>query len=298
MSEVTIVIPVFNRAEYLPQLFRSLDALTYPHVSLLFVDNGSTDESLTLCKEYADRTSLSVNVLQESHKGANAARNCGLRHCTSEWVYFFDSDDDISPDFLDVVMPCAGESDIVFFPTGQEVSGRHMIRDYKVTDSVAFQILSGMFNTQSIVWRTHYLRKIGGWNETLSVWQDWELGVRMLVNRPSISWFTERAFHCIHVHNDSITGSSFSENVDGRLRAIQTVANQVGGDLSARKAVYLRTMILEGLLCREGVDKDLWLQISTFTVSSVIRILGTILRKYVSIGGRGAWRIASKACSC
>lgn len=297
MSDVTLVIPVYNRAAYLPRLFQSLQRLNYPELSVILVDNGSTDDSLSLCQTFAEEAHFPVEVVQEMKRGANAARNRGLSLCCTRWVYFFDSDDEISPDFLDKIQPGRRDSDVIFFPTCQQVGDRRMVRDYRVSDSAVVQILTGMLNTQSLVWNADFLRGIGGWNEQLSVWQDWELGVRLLLHRPRISWYTSEAFHCIYVHQDSITGPSFSANLQGRVESLKTVGEEVCGDASAMRALYYRTKILEGMLSREGGAGELWPRVSDAQVSLAVRVVGKLLRKYVALGGRGAWRIALKSCS-
>ncbi len=297
MSDVTLVIPVYNRAAYLPRLFQSLQRLSYAALKVILVDNGSTDDSPSLCQTFAEEAHFPVEVVREEKCGANAARNRGLSLCRTQWVYFFDSDDEISPDFLDKIQPGRHDSDVIFFPTCQQVGDRKMVRDYRVSDSAAVQILTGMLNTQSLVWNVDFLRRIGGWNEQLSVWQDWELGVRLLLHRPRISWCTSEAFHCIYVHPDSITGQSFSANLQGRVDALKTVGEVIGGDASATRALYYRTKILEGMLSQEGGSSELWPRVSAAQVSLPVRVVGKLLRKYVALGGRGAWRIALKSCS-
>ena len=69
MSSVTIVIPIYNRASYLPRLFRSLSAVDYEDLEVLLVDNGSSDSSLAQCRTYAQDAPMYVRVLQEPRTG-------------------------------------------------------------------------------------------------------------------------------------------------------------------------------------------------------------------------------------
>ncbi len=295
MNRVSIVIPVYNRSDYLPRLFRSLEAITYDGFEVILVDNASTDNSLALCQQFALRSSISVKVVEESQPGASFARNKGLNECNTEWVYFFDSDDELSSDFLSILMPLTDDRDVVFLPTLQVCGEHSYIRPYKATDDAGYQILSSMLNSPSMLFRTSWLRGIGGWNASLTVWDDWELGVRVLLHKPRYVWYTEKAFHRLYVHEESITGPSMSHNLEGKLDCLLCVANQLKS-LHHRKALFFRYILLEGYLKKEGyrVEKNSSLAICQreMHMNPWIQLCGRILVNYIRLGGRGAWRIA------
>ena len=99
MIEVTIVIPVFNRAAFLPRLFEALRMVNYQKKHVILVDNGSEDDSMHLCQDFAEHADFPTKVISAPEKGAAAARNAELDACSTAWVYFFDSDDWFSPAF-------------------------------------------------------------------------------------------------------------------------------------------------------------------------------------------------------
>ncbi len=283
-SEVTIVIPVRNREETLPRLFRSLDAVEWQGLAVVIVDNGSTDGSLPLCREYAAHSRHRTTVLQEPQAGANCARNRGLATATTEWVYFFDSDDELSPDFLLNLMPMAKGCDMLAFPTCMERGGRLRIRDFVPSSSVASQMVTGTLSTQSVIWRTQFIRSIGGWNESLTVWQDWELGVRSLSRSPQIMWCKERAYHTIHLSDSTITATTTIADRQQTLLSVHPFASTA----KERRALHLRSQILAG---QSGVDVHLPLSPSFGT-----RLAGALLRLHARLGMRGAWRMALWLC--
>ncbi len=293
MQEVTIVIPVYNRAEYLPRLFRSLLTLTYKSVRVILVDNGSEDQSLLLCQQFAEEAWFPVEVLEEKAKGASKARNAGLNACTTPWVYFFDSDDELSSDFLDLVIPLCEGRDAVFLPTCQVQGAKEYVRPFKVTAEPGYQILSLMLNSPSMLLRTEWLKGIGGWDADLSVWDDWELGIRVLLNHPRYAWYNRKAFHKLYVHDISITGPSMSHNLEGKMDCLKTIYAQLESN-DDRKAFYLRTKIIEGTLRAEGTLKTL----SGFDaeMSDATIWMGRFLSFYTRWGGRGAWRLAIWFC--
>lgn len=293
MKLVTIVIPVYNRSYYLPRLFRSLERIKGDAFRVVLVDNGSQDDSLTLCQEFARTSSLDISVLEEREKGAARARNTGLKACQTEWVYFFDSDDELSPDFLEAILPLTTHNDVVCLPTVQVENGHEVTRAYKPTSEASYQILSSMLNSPSMLLRTAWLRKIGGWNDSLNVWDDWELGVRVLLHKPRLAWYTDKSFHRLYVHGESITGPAMSYNLEGKLNTLRIVERQLP-DSRKLKALYFRICIFDGQLMREGVKADL----SEFghMVGIISRMAGTLLKWHARLGIRGAWRIACFIC--
>lgn len=292
MSSVTIVIPIYNRASYLPRLFRSLSAVDYEDLEVLLVDNGSSDSSLAQCRTYAQDAPMYVRVLQEPRTGANHARNLGLDQCKTEWIYFFDCDDEFTPSFLGELMPHASsERDLLVFPTNLVINGRVQKRCFVTSISVASQILSSTLNTQGMLIRTSFLREVGGWDSLLQVWQDWELGIRLLLHHPRVSFFPERAYHLLHQHPDSLTGPSMASRMVEREQTISVVEAEINDD-NSRRALRFRLAILNGMLLHEGAKvSNLSLPTSWF-----VGIVSRFLTFYTRMGGRGAWRLALMFC--
>ncbi len=281
-DKVTIVIPVRNRVSLLPRLFSSLDGVDYPPLEVIIVDNGSTDDTLHLCQQFAAKSRHEAMVLLEPIQGANRARNTGLQAAGGEWVCFFDSDDEFSPDFLSCLMPHAQRCDMLAFPTQMERDGKVWTRDFVPSGNVASQIITSTLNTHGIIWRTDFLRTIGGWNEDLDVWQDWELAVRALSHHPNVVWYTERAFHLIHLGNNSITSTTSATD---RYRSMLSVLPYTNSP-KEKRALYLRCQILSGQ--SHTSLPSLPLQ----GASLCTRMLGSFLRLCTRLGIRGTWRIA------
>lgn len=91
---VTVVMPAYNNAEFLRESVEAVLAQTYPHVELVVVDDGSTDETAGLLAAYGDR--LSVQSLTNSG-GPSRPRNTGVAHARGEFVAFCDGDDVMAP---------------------------------------------------------------------------------------------------------------------------------------------------------------------------------------------------------
>lgn len=109
------MIPVYNSAQYLPTCLDSLTAQTFRDWEALLVDDGSTDGSQELCREYCSRDSR-FRLLCPEHKGVSAARNLAMDAAAGEWFFFLDSDDAIHPRLLKalVAQAEAGGSGMAF----------------------------------------------------------------------------------------------------------------------------------------------------------------------------------------
>ena len=96
----SIIVPIFNCEKYLRQCLDSVLHQTCQDFELILVDDGSTDGSLAICREY---TGSNVKIISQENAGVSVARNVGLSHATGKYVVFLDSDDWLWPDLLEYV---------------------------------------------------------------------------------------------------------------------------------------------------------------------------------------------------
>lgn len=89
---VSIIIPVYNVAEYLRECLDSVISQTYSNLDIICVNDGSTDESGTILEEYAAKD-LRITIVNQENAGLSGARNSGLEKAKGDWVLFLDSDD-------------------------------------------------------------------------------------------------------------------------------------------------------------------------------------------------------------
>lgn len=319
---VTVIVPVRNRSGVIVRCLDSVAAQTHAAVRLIVVDNGSTDDSRSVAADWLEAHAsrfLEARLLDEPRAGANAARNCGLRTVTSGYVAFFDSDDEMSPDFLAAMLSALRHSagarwvlarTRMIFPDGTA-----QVRHGEPHPTVVRHLLSAQVSTQSFVAEAALLHEVGGWDETLTCWQDYELGFRLLRHAPQPAW-CEQVFHRIYRTADSITGHSLSANVSGIAAALCRLAEQVEtpsafpratGDaqqLSAqcRRALWLRAHIVAGRFCAEGAAPSAELLLRAVSarlrpLSFADRVVCGLLRRYTALGGRAAWRLALLWCA-
>lgn len=109
MSVISVIIPIYNTEEYLKRCVASILSQTFSDFELILVDNDSTDNCLSICKEYA-RLDDRIVVILEKEKGVGNARNVGLDYALksdSKWIMFVDSDDWIDPRCMELLYSMA-----------------------------------------------------------------------------------------------------------------------------------------------------------------------------------------------
>lgn len=114
----SILIPVYNTAQYLPKCLESILSQSFIDYEVICVDDGSTDDSITLLQDYALRDSR-IEVVSTPNSGVSHARNIALDKARGDYVLFMDSDDWLADDALAKLSQwaCAGQYDIVAFNT-------------------------------------------------------------------------------------------------------------------------------------------------------------------------------------
>ena len=115
---VTVVIPCFNQARFLPAAVASVRSQHHPNVECLVVNDGSTDDTASVA------ATLGVRVYEQSNKGVAEARNVGLAAARRELVVFLDADDELLPDAV-----AAGVEELTSNPTAAAVVGRCQVID-------------------------------------------------------------------------------------------------------------------------------------------------------------------------
>ena len=298
----TIVIPFHNREKYLPDTLHSVLGQTYRPLRLVLVDNNSSDGSMAVCKAFIEKHSapdFEITLTAEPQPGASAARNCGLALVRTPYVYFFDSDDRMSADFLSdaaTLLQSAGPGqnahvDLIAATTRIAYpDGRLRTRTPRPILSPSAQILTGMLSTQSMIIRTEFLREAGGWRTDLKRWNDWELGLRLLLHKPRMITLTGRAYHAILAHPDSITGNDFRSNADDLLYAIRAAEMQVSDEPALCDAVAARRLILAGHLHHEGAT-DIAQRICREVLRQHPGLRWKLFAAWCRYPRRGAWKV-------
>ncbi len=103
MNKISVVIPVYNVEKYLKQCVESVLNQTYREFELILVDDGSTDNCAKMCDEIKQNDNR-VKVVHKTNGGLSSARNAGIDVAKGELITFIDSDDLVSPIYLEQLL--------------------------------------------------------------------------------------------------------------------------------------------------------------------------------------------------
>ena len=316
--EVSVIIPVYNRATVVERTLVSVLSQTYRPLQLVLVDNCSADDTLAVLQRFAqqnDAPDFRVVVTQEQRHTAGAARNRGLEHATGEWLLFFDSDDEMRPRLIERYVECInahqGALDLVsarsrlVMPDGSDRELPFFKHDF-----FAIQILHSQLATQRYAVRRAFFQGTDGWNIDLPGWNDWELGARLLLAKPRMAFLDgDIDIDIHHSGKDSITGTEFHTRQGQWEHVIDVVENQLRcSSLENRRRYYrlldYRRMVLAAQYQLEGhpeMAKPLYASAfqslgESYSASLSWRLfIGPVMRclyARIAAGRRGSARIA------
>ena len=125
MAQFTFIIPVYNAENVLVRCLSSIEAQSIDNYEVIMIDDGSTDGSLAVCVEYAERHS-DWYIITQKNSGPSKARNRGLDCANGDYICFLDSDDYLSDDYLSQLQMQITEiqPDVIFFGYQKEFSDK------------------------------------------------------------------------------------------------------------------------------------------------------------------------------
>ncbi|GAB7140251.1 hypothetical protein RsTz2092_01990 [Deferribacterales bacterium RsTz2092] len=101
---VSVVIPFYNVREFIPRCLESIIHQSYKNLEVILVDDGSTDDSVSICDSYINADSRIKLVKIQNNSGPATARNEGLRCATGDFIHFMDSDDFIDLNYYESML--------------------------------------------------------------------------------------------------------------------------------------------------------------------------------------------------
>ena len=99
---ISVVIPVYNRQNYISDCIKSVLDSTYPNIEIIIVNDGSTDRSLSICKYYAKKDRR-IRIISQKNSGPSKARNVGTRAAKGKYIAYVDSDDTVHKELYSVL---------------------------------------------------------------------------------------------------------------------------------------------------------------------------------------------------
>ena len=127
---VSVILPCYNASRHLRQCLDSILRQTLSSIEILCVDDGSTDDTLSILRDYQS-TDPRIRVICQENAGAGAARNAGLALSSGTYLSFLDADDFFEPDMLEKAVAAAEEyrADYVVFRSDRYYPSKEEFRE-------------------------------------------------------------------------------------------------------------------------------------------------------------------------
>lgn len=167
MIKLSVIIPVYNSEKKgLADCLDSLTRQSYKDFELILINDGSTDNSLAICKEF-ERKDNRIRTINKKNTGVSDSRNIGLGVASGEYITFIDSDDLIEQDYLKELISNSVNTDLVICGIKQHFSNNEKIYGtqaglFKIDDSSAFhQLIQSrlVFGPCNKLFRTEIIKK-------------------------------------------------------------------------------------------------------------------------------------------
>jgi glycosyltransferase involved in cell wall biosynthesis len=245
LPSVSVVIPCFNAADFIARALDSVSTQTIMPEQVICVDDGSTDCTRDVLAEYEKQSPIPLELYFVEHAGAPSARNLGLEKSKSNFVQFLDADDELLPAKLEGQLELATRLGAVDFVAGSFLrSATYGTEDFKhpkYTDPWRNLISGELGITSANLWRKSSLLSVGGWNESLTSSQEYDLMFRLMKQgaRPLLS---HEPLTIKHFNPHGIQGGAGSKSE----RRIRSLLNYI----------ELRKRIVQHLVDKEMMDAE------------------------------------------
>lgn len=160
MPEVSVIVPVYKAEQYLDRCVKSILEQTYQNFELILVDDGSPDNSPSLCDEWA-KNDNHIYVIHKENGGASSARNAGLKIAKGRWIAFADSDDWLDRNALKTLYDLANQYNVPM-----AIGGMRVVQKYTDASIVMRQNARVLSNADLM---SRFFR-LNGEPDTHSVW--------------------------------------------------------------------------------------------------------------------------------
>ncbi len=170
MSKISIVVPVYNVENYLSRCLNSLLNQTLKDIDIICVNDGSTDGSVEILKDFANKDSR-IKIINKENGGLSSARNYGMKYVTTDYVGFVDSDDWVEPDTYELALAAMEKNNVDFVSWGAKIVvenidedniGVVLAKDYHNIKNVGYKEINDsiLCRTTVTVWNKLFKTKI------------------------------------------------------------------------------------------------------------------------------------------
>lgn len=189
MPFFTVIIPLYNKENYVENALKSILNQTFTDFEIIIVNDCSTDKSVSKIESYlSEKVTL---IHHEKNKGLSATRNTGIKNAKANYVCYLDADDLWKPTFLEKISRLISyNSEAKIFATNyEEIYGDKVLKPFNNSDTLApnfegiidffkLNLKQGIYNHGSVCFHKSVFEKVGYYDETLTFSEDIDFNIR------------------------------------------------------------------------------------------------------------------------
>ncbi len=301
-KEVSIIIPTYNAEKYISDCIESVLSQTYSNIEVIIIDDGSTDKTSVICKEYQKKDER-INYYFQNNSGVSKARNFGIELAEGKYIVFIDADDMISCTYIEQLVYIFDNENIQMASVShtRDLSnlGKDIYKQIAVVDSEEVRSFMMDFTQQKFngyVWEkmfvTDIVKNSVRYNEAISVREDLLFIIQYLKYIDKCGYINNNLYY--YRDNDSSVLHNMSANrMKTQIMMAQIVLETEQKDSklyydamdsyyeSGRR--YVEILSREKILTKDVKKKWLSLQIRHFkdnkSVNQIKRIVACLIQK-------------------
>lgn len=190
---ISIIIPIYNQANFLENCLKQISKQTYQNFEVIVINDGSTDNIIEVIGKCKIFMGDKLEFLEQENKGANAARNRGVKLAKGEYLLFCDADVEMYPDMLEKMHTALKNNPQASFSYSSFLWGRKRFSSFAY-DDIRLKIMP-YINVNSMVRKEHF----PGFDEDLKKFQEWDLWLNMLINHNHRGVWIDKVLYKVNI---------------------------------------------------------------------------------------------------
>ena len=229
MPRVSVIIPAYNAAPYLAESIESVLAQTYKNYEILVVNDGSSDETISVAKKFEPH----IKLFSQENGGPASARNLAIKYAAGEYLAFLDSDDFWLPDTLMAQVEYLDSNPQIGLVYGEAIMFTQDGVDRRIINKIGYPYDSSLRNllfgnfipTPTVMLRRVCVEKVGVLKVSsgLAVAEDYEYWLRIAKNYPIAGIARPLAYR--RLHQDNLLGNG--QDIEKGLTFAQAALHEI-----------------------------------------------------------------------
>lgn len=233
MSEISVIIPIYNASCYLPRCLDSILAQTFTDWQLLLVDDGSTDASLQVMQEYQAKDRR-IKCFHKQNEGVSLTRQYGLDRVETPYFIYCDADDYVESDYLELLYQAIKENDadLAVCDYREEYENGSIIHHFDESSYLSFLKSLLLLKCWGVTWNKLYKTEIARKAKIefiphLQMWEDLAFTVAYCVIVSHVAFVPEVLYHYNKMSSESLTTDENLQKNHDRVAAIKQMESHI-----------------------------------------------------------------------